>query len=159
MPRISKVYQLSEDEFRQLIATHQSLSACARVLGMSTAGGNSYRQLRKRINELQCDITHFEAPTTIARRNLIKHNLDDIMVENSTYTHTTRLKDRLIKEKLLIYKCAICGNEGQWNNQPLVLQLDHINGNHSDNRLENLRLLCPNCHSQTETFCGKNLKD
>ena len=69
-----------------------------------------------------------------------------------------RLKIRLFKEGLLEEKCAICGNLGEWNDKPLSLVIDHINGNHSDNRIENLRILCPNCHSQTETFAGKNKK-
>lgn len=68
------------------------------------------------------------------------------------------LKRRLINEKKLNYKCALCGNTGGWNNKKLVLQLDHINGDHKDNRIENLRLLCPNCHSQTETFCTRQLR-
>lgn len=55
------------------------------------------------------------------------------------------------------YRCSICGNTGEWNSKKLVLQLDHINGIHNDNRIENLRLLCPNCHSQTDTFCGKRV--
>lgn len=67
----------------------------------------------------------------------------------------TRLKEKVIKNKLLKYKCAECGIS-TWKNKPLVLQLDHINGNNRDNRIENLRLLCPNCHAQTETYCGKN---
>ena len=67
-------------------------------------------------------------------------------------------QSRLIKEGLLEYKCDICENIGEWYGNPLVLQLDHINGKHNDNNLDNLRLLCPNCHSQTDTFAGKNLK-
>jgi Zn finger protein HypA/HybF involved in hydrogenase expression len=59
-----------------------------------------------------------------------------------------------IKEGLLIYKCYKCGIDS-WNDEPINLQLEHINGNHFDNRLENLTLLCPNCHSQTKTFCRK----
>ena len=51
--------------------------------------------------------------------------------------------------------CACCGNAGRWQGQPLTLQLDHVNGRYNDNRLENLRWLCPNCHSQTETFAGR----
>jgi hypothetical protein len=56
------------------------------------------------------------------------------------------------------YSCSKCHNQGQWKQSPLKLQLDHINGNPVDNRKENLRILCPNCHSQTETFCGKKNK-
>ena len=66
-----------------------------------------------------------------------------------------RLKIRLVKEKRLEYKCALCGIS-EWQGQPLSLQLDHINGKHNDHRIENLRFLCPNCHSQTETYAGKN---
>jgi 5-methylcytosine-specific restriction endonuclease McrA len=68
------------------------------------------------------------------------------------------LKSRLLKEKLIEYKCVKCGNTGEWQGEPLSLQLDHINGNNKDHRLENLRLLCPNCHSQTKTYSGKNSK-
>lgn len=64
----------------------------------------------------------------------------------------TRLKKRLVDENILEYKCAICGNTGTWQGKKLTLQLDHINGEHTDNRVENLRFLCPNCHSQTDTF-------
>ena len=82
----------------------------------------------------------------------------EILVENSTYLSTNHLKKKLLKEKLLENKCVSCGNNGIWNGKPISLHLDHINGNHTDNRLENLRMLCPNCHSQTDTYCGKNAR-
>ena len=69
-----------------------------------------------------------------------------------------RFKSCLIKSGLLENKCANCNQLPKWDNKPLVLVLDHINGINNDNRLENLRLLCPNCNSQTETFSGKNRK-
>jgi len=68
---------------------------------------------------------------------------------------TTRLKERLIEELKWVYECSECGLS-EWRGKSLVLQLDHIDGNNSNHRLENLRLLCPNCHSQTETFAGRN---
>jgi len=57
--------------------------------------------------------------------------------------------------KVLPFRCAECDNVGEWRGRPLTLQLDHVNGIYNDNRLENLRWLCPNCHSQTETFAGR----
>lgn len=66
------------------------------------------------------------------------------------------LKKKIIKDKLLEHKCNECSLENKWNNKNLVLHLDHINGNRKNNRLDNLRFLCPNCHSQTETYTGKN---
>lgn len=80
------------------------------------------------------------------------------MVEDSSYQNTTKLKERIIAANIIPYECAICGNKGEWQGQKLVLQLDHINGKHFDHRKENLRFLCPNCHSQTHTFSGRNKK-
>jgi hypothetical protein len=81
--------------------------------------------------------------------------LEEALVENSTYSRVL-LKKRLIKEGILIEECSECGQGPEWNGKPLVLQLDHKNGINNDNRKVNLRLLCPNCHSQTETFAGRN---
>jgi hypothetical protein len=70
---------------------------------------------------------------------------------------TYHLKNRLWAEGIKENKCEICGIS-DWNGKQLNCELDHINGNPKDHRLENLRILCPNCHSQTDTFCGKNIK-
>ncbi len=153
--RKSKVYDLSDEEFKELIATHYSWCDCARAIGLSPNGGNSKIQLSKRVEELKCDISHFSS-TRAANIASTKYTLEEIMVENSSYTNTTKLKERIIRANIIPYKCAICGNEGEWLNKKLVLQLDHINGQHFDHREENLRFLCPNCHSQTETYSGKN---
>lgn len=82
--------------------------------------------------------------------------LDEIL-QNGTNYRTDALKKRLIKEGLKEYKCERCGII-EWNNEEIVLELHHINGNHFDNRLENLQILCPNCHSQTLTHKGKDGK-
>lgn len=80
----------------------------------------------------------------------------NLFTENSNST-TGTIKKILIKEKLKKYECIICKNNGSWNEKELMLELDHINGKRKDNRLENLRFLCPNCHSQTSTFKGRNI--
>jgi len=99
------------------------------------------------------DYSHFSANHTT---NKAKYTLDEILVENSTYKNIARLKMRLINENRLEYKCALCGNTGEWNGLPLTLELDHINGKHLDHRIENLRFLCPNCHAQTSNYSGRN---
>jgi transposase-like protein len=81
----------------------------------------------------------------------------DIFVENSTYSNEF-VKTRINKEHLLEYKCQKCAID-MWQGETIVLELDHINGNNRDHRLDNLRYLCPNCHSQTETFRGRNINN
>jgi len=82
--------------------------------------------------------------------------VEDIFCKNST-TPTGYLKNIIIKENLIEYKCS-CGIIDDWNNKLLILELDHINGDRTNNELTNLRFLCPNCHSQTTTFKGKGIK-
>jgi len=89
------------------------------------------------------------------KKNNLKISLNEILEGKHPYYQTFKLNKRLIKEKILHNKCSICKIE-TWNNKPIRFQLDHINGNSTDHKLENLRLICPNCHSQTETYCGKN---
>lgn len=83
--------------------------------------------------------------------------LDDIITNKVVY-QTFKLKNRLYKDGLKQNICEICGIK-EWNGKPLQCQLDHIDGNRYNNNLENLRIICPNCHSQTETFCSKNWKN
>ena len=79
---------------------------------------------------------------------------DELFCKNSTYP-MKRLRKIILKEKILPYQCA-CGNTGNWQGKEMTLDIDHINGDHKDHRLENLRFICPNCHSQTPSFRNKN---
>lgn len=152
----SKVYAVNYEEFCRLVATNYSYSDILRALNLGTKGGSSTDLLKNRIKELGCSTEHFNKhkSTKVVK---LKQPLEDILVENSSYQNISRLKIRLVNEGVLEYRCALCGNEGRWQGKNLVLQLDHINGIHNDHRLCNLRFLCPNCHSQTDTYAGKNL--
>jgi 5-methylcytosine-specific restriction endonuclease McrA len=82
---------------------------------------------------------------------------NDMFILNSAYNHST-IKRNIIKYNLIPYQCATCKNQGKHNGLDLTLQLDHINGVKVDHTLSNLRFLCPNCHSQTQTYAGGNRK-
>ena len=123
-------------------------------MGLGTNGGSSTDTLKRRIVELNCDISHFGKKEKIQSPQA-RYSLDEILIENSTYANISRLKERLVREGKLEYKCQNCGIK-EWQSKPLSLHLDHINGKNNDHRIENLRFLCPNCHSQTETYAGRN---
>ena len=82
-------------------------------------------------------------------------SMHEILAGKHGYYPRHKLKKRIIKENILEYTCAECSNN-TWRGKPISLHLDHINGIPTDHRLENLRFMCPNCHSQTVTYCGKN---
>lgn len=135
-----------------------SAASALRMLGLRVAGGN-YKTLHSQIAANGLDTSHWTGQAHLRGRS---HNwarkmpLSDILIVNSSYRGGSyKLKMRLIAENALKQRCALCGIT-QWRGLALRLHLDHVNGKSTDNRLENLRLLCPNCHSQTDTYCGKN---
>jgi len=137
----------------QLIRAVKDSKCCAealRLLGLRHNGG-SYKTVRRHLDRLGLDTSHWNYRPPVLRDPV---PLEEILVEGSSYSRRS-LKRRLVDEGLLDYRCRVCGID-EWQGQPLILQLDHKNGVGNDNRLENLRLLCPNCHSQTETFAGRN---
>lgn len=150
-----------KDNLECISKSCKSISEMLRELDMCITGGNA-NTIKKYIEKYSLDISHFDV--TFERDlklneylNTIKIPINEILVEKSSYNRTL-LKKRLISEKLLEYKCVKCTNVGEWLGEPITLQLDHINGINNDNRLENLRFLCPNCHSQTKTYAGRNSK-
>lgn len=91
-------------------------------------------------------------------KNTPKTPITDILEGKYPHYHTYKLGKRLIKEGYKNHKCEICNNT-LWNNLPIPLELDHIDGNPYNHKLENLRLICPNCHAQTPTYRSKNRKN
>lgn len=150
----NKIYNISDNDFCNIIKSSHSYSEALRALGLKANGGTSTVLLKQRIKELKCSTNHFNRKTSHA---YISYDMKDILIPQSTYKNRSRLKQRLITDGLLEYKCSICGIK-DWQGKEIALQLDHINGINNDNRLENLRFLCPNCHSQTDTYAGKNNK-
>lgn len=141
-------------QYTKAVKASTSYSDTCRTLGVCVHG-STYRKVRREIIQLGLTTDHFNH--TNRSGSTKKLLIEDILVEGSGY-NSSRLKKRLVKEGLKEDTCEECGGGNSWNNKPLVIQLDHINGVHSDNRIDNLRLLCPNCHSQTDTFTSKNRK-
>lgn len=152
MPITSKVSTLSVEEFQSIVDECNSFVEVVERLGYSRNSGSMQKKVKNRIEKDNINTSHFYQK----KKPMAKYNLKDVLVDNSNYNNISCLKYRIKKEKLIEYKCSICGNKGEWNGLPLTLQLDHINGKNNDHRLENLRFLCPNCHSQTKNFSGKN---
>jgi ribosomal protein S27AE len=139
---------------REVLPTRTSIAAVSRAMGLSDSGGH-HRFIKCRIKLLGLDVTHFNGKREIVSGTKgFQRALSDILV----YGHQEdgrHLKKRLILEGLLKEECSKCGQGSVWNGEPLSLQLDHIDGDILNNRLENLRILCPNCHCQTPTWGSK----
>lgn len=158
----SKIASLSASELSPLVTTATSIAQVLRVLALPEEG-RPHRDLVARLQELAIDTSHFTgqaylrgqtlATSATVRRVAQRNRRPDIevFVENSLETRGKSLARRLIQHGTP-YHCAIC-ELVDWQGRPLVLHVDHINGIPNDNRVENLRLLCPNCHSQTPTYC------
>lgn len=147
----------SEIQFKQAVETSTSIRQVLSKLGLKEAGGN-YSHVKRRIEKLNLSLAEGANGQGWAKGKKLgpKRPVEWYLTENSHH-QSHRLKQRLITEGLKQHKCECCGIT-EWVGQPTPIELDHINGIHTDNRLENLRLLCPNCHAQTNTYRGKNKK-
>lgn len=127
-------------------------------LGIKEAGGN-YATIKKKIIEFQIDISHFTGKgwnKNLKFKPKISKPTSELLIFNSNY-QSHKLRKRLLKEKYFEYKCYNC-NLTEWMGQPITLELEHIDGNHTNNQIENLTMLCPNCHALTSTWRGRKLK-
>lgn len=142
----------SDDELLELVARSTNLADVIRAVGREPNGG-FHRWMSGRLKAIGADTSHFTGQGWAKGKRFRGRGvpLEAIMVEGSTYA-SGKLRARLIKEGLEDGRCELCGLT-EWQGRPLPLQLDHVNGDHTDHRLENLRILCANCHSQTDTWC------
>jgi Zn finger protein HypA/HybF involved in hydrogenase expression len=109
--------------------------------------------LKRKLTTYDISIDHF-----IKQTSLRHYTTEETFKENSENTNSKPIKNKLIREFGWKYECSGC-KISTWLGKPISLELDHINGVHNDNRIENLRFLCPNCHSQTDTYRGRNVKN
>ncbi|MFG3072297.1 HNH endonuclease [Streptomyces sp. NPDC048225] len=151
---------LLEDQLRELVPRCTSYADVMRGLGLEVCDVN-HRRVRRAVARLGIDTSHLErrswgraeppAPASTAQRVLI------VLPPHAGRTNRAQLH-RALGEVGVRYSCQTCGNTGEWLGRPITLQVDHVNGNWRDNRRENLRYLCPNCHALTETWCRRKGK-
>lgn len=140
----------NEEKLREVLEKAENYADALSMFGLTATSGN-YKTLCKFIK-----IYSISFKANNRRKKLVKKLYsDDECFKNGSTIARHHIKSRIIKNNLISYECK-CGNKGEWNNKPLVLQLEHKNGINDDNRLENLAFICPNCHSQTDTYAAKN---
>ena len=144
-----------EELYIKLIKESKSLIEVCRKANIVPTTGN-YDTLKRIIHDNDVDVSHFKRNCGGIPKK--KKELTEYLI-NGVKVSSHKLKNRLLREGIKEYKCENpeCGRT-EWNGKPIPLELHHINGNNTDNRLENLQLLCPNCHAQTDNYSGKNQK-
>lgn len=149
--RIKYTKELIENICRESSSYRQ----CLNKLGLKEAGGN-YACIKKKIKEYNIDISHFhhQAWNKGKKNESRKRPIVDYL-SNKYSIQSFKLKKRLIDENMFEHKCYRC-NKNTWLDNPIPIELHHINGNSKDNSLSNLELLCPNCHALTDNYRAKN---
>lgn len=144
-------HKYSKEDLENSILISNNISECLKNLNIVSGGGN-YKTFNKLVKLYNLDISHFNKNKKASSKKI---DMSNILVKDSTYSRK-HMKKRLYDLKLLIPICSICGQDESWHGRKISLILDHINGINNDNRIENLRIVCPNCNASLDTFAGKN---
>ncbi len=150
-------YKITKENLELAVKQSKSIASVCRILNIRPVGGN-YRTLRSKFKCWNIDISHFTGQgwnVGLVHKPMKKRPLSEVLVENSDYMNLSKLRIRLINENIKEHRCENC-KLTEWMNKPIPLELNHINGINNDNRIENIELLCPNCHAQTSNYRGKN---
>ena len=151
-----KLHKYTEGQLREAVKNSASFAQTLSKLGVAAYGGNYY-VLKRAIRHFNLDTSHFTGQLWNKGRNIGPKQPLGKYLSNDLQIRSCKLKERLLSEGIFAPICSSCKNT-EWLGRPIPLELDHIDGNRSNNRLDNLRLLCPNCHSFTPTSRGRNRK-
>ncbi|MBR2214019.1 MAG: HNH endonuclease [Eubacterium sp.] len=152
----NKIYEITDEQFVELIKSSTNISEVLFKLGYTVKGNSwGFSNVRRRMDDLNIPMSAFKGKSAMLQSSREKDLTAEMLFKENCKHNRNCLRRFIIKNGLLPYKCAICGAK-EWNGKTLSLELDHINGINNDNRLENLRFLCPNCHSQTTTYGSRN---
>ncbi len=153
----SLLWKIPIDELRTKVRQSKTFSEILVTYGFQNKGGN-HKTLKNRLNFDKIDFSHIKEGLGSGKgihRGGFEYTNEQIFIQNSTL-HRGVPKRRILRDKLIPYVCLVCGLKPCWQKKKLVLIIDHINGINNDDRIENLRFVCPNCNSQLNTFCSRN---
>lgn len=148
--------KITDEKFSEIVKQSINYSQILNKCGLVVAGGN-YKTIRNRIDKLCLSVTHFTSTPSTKGKTLGPKRLLEVYLENKYPIHSDRLRRRLLCENVKKHQCEMC-KLTEWFNKPIPLELHHIDGNHNNNNLNNIQLLCPNCHSLTNTYRGRKKK-
>ena len=153
---MKKYSKYTKEEIENSVNNSHSLSESMRKMGLIPRGRN-YMRFRSMVKYFKIDTSHFNQKHSVhlLKRHSVESFKKEVLKKNGKRWVSTAIKVKIFKYELLKEECVECGIGSTWKRKKLVLHLDHIDGDYRNNEIENLRILCPNCHSQTETYCNK----
>ncbi len=140
----------TKEQYQEAVTASTSISQALSYLGLAPRGGN-YQIFKTKCELYNIDTSHFKGQNWSKGKKLPPKRPISDYLENKAPIQSHKLRLRLLKDQIFEPVCSCCGNS-TWMDQPIPLELDHIDGNNQNNSLENLRMLCPNCHAQTPTY-------